>query len=321
VVLAAGSAPGGTGVRATRRFDEWRDTIRHDFVALDIAADRRLGTFTGSVRSATIGHLQVSEVGSVDQVCRRTPQLAAADDHEYLQIGMITAGAGVLEQDGRRAAVSAGDFALYETGRPFSWRLTGGWRLEVFTWPRAAVGLTAAESASATAVPMNGREGLSGIVGGMLRGLLAAPPRLSAPGAARIADETGELVTTLAVERLRGPVAPDRPQEAMLREMLRYLDTHLADPELGPATIARAHFVSLRQLHRLFGSTGETVNRRIRRLRLEQCRRELGDRRRAGVPVTELAHRWGFPDLPTFSRAFRQTYGESPTAYRARLTG
>ncbi|WP_181780952.1 helix-turn-helix domain-containing protein [Pseudonocardia pini] len=321
MVLAAGSAPGGTDVRATHRFDEWRDAIRHDFVTLDIAPDRRIGTFQGSVRSATVGHLQVSEVCSIDQTCRRTPSLAATDRHDYLQIGMITEGTGVLEQDGRRAALAAGDYAIYETGRPFSWRFTGSWRMEVFTWPRASIALCEAESASATAVRLAGREGFSGIVGGMLRALLAGPPQLTAGGATRVADEAGALVSTLAVERLAGPTAPDRPQEALLREMLRYVDTHLADPELGPAAIARAHFVSVRQLHRLFAASGESVNRRIRRLRLEHSRRELADRRRAGLAVTDVARRWGFPDLPTFSRAFRQTYGEAPTAYRARLLG
>jgi AraC-like DNA-binding protein len=318
VVLAPGSAPGGTDTCATRRFDEWREAIRHDFVALDIAPDRRVGTFSGTVRSATVAHLQVSEVCSVDQVCRRTPSLAAADDREFLQIGMITRGTGVVEQDGRRAALAAGDFAIYETGRPFRWRLGGDWRLDVFTWPRASVGLDAGESARVTAVRMHGREGLSGIVGGLLRGLLAAPPRLSPAGAARVADETGDLVTTLAAEHLAGPMAVDRPQQALLREMLTYVDAHLADPGLGPAAVARAHFVSVRQLHRLFATTGETVNRRIRRLRLEHCRRELADRRRAGEPVTDVARRWGFPDLATFSRAFRGAYGVSPSVYRAR---
>jgi AraC-like DNA-binding protein len=83
-------------------------------------------------------------------------------------------------------------------------------------------------------------------------------------------------------------------------------------------SIARAHFVSTRQLHRLFAGTGETVTRRIRRLRLERCRRELADRRRATDSVTGISRRWGFPDLPGFSRAFRSTYGLSPTDYRAR---
>jgi AraC-like DNA-binding protein len=318
VVLAAGSAPGGTTVRATRRFDEWRDAIRHDFVALDMAPDRGTDAFSGSVRSATVAHLQVSEVRSVTQVCRRTPSLAGADSHEFLQIGMVSRGTGVLEQDGRRTLLSQGDFAVYETGRPFVWNLGGAWELDVFTWPRAAVGLSTAESAAVTAVRFAGRQGFSGIVGGMLRGLLTAPPRLTPAGAVRVADEVGELVATLAIEQSDPCVFADAPQLALLHRIHDHIDAHLADPELGPVSIARAHFVSTRQLHRLFAGTGETVTRRIRRLRLERCRRDLADRRRATDSVTGISRRWGFPDLPGFSRAFRSTYGLSPTDYRAR---
>ncbi|HZG89909.1 MAG TPA: hypothetical protein VEZ42_06815, partial [Pseudonocardia sp.] len=167
MVLPAGSAPGDASVRSTRRFDEWRDAIRHDFVALDMAPDRRTGGFSGALRSATIGHLQVSQVRSVSQVCRRTPALVRADCQEFLQVGMVTRGFGVLEQDGRRTVLTAGDFAIYETGREFSWNLGRHWELDVFTWPRAAVDLTPGESALATAVRMPGRGSLTGIVGGM----------------------------------------------------------------------------------------------------------------------------------------------------------
>ncbi len=318
MVLPAGSAPGDAAVRSTRRFDEWREAIRHDFVALDMAPDRRAGGFSGALRSATIGHLQVSQVRSVSQVCRRTQALVRADGQEFLQVGMVTRGFGVLEQDGRRTVLAAGDFAIYETGREFSWTLGRTWELDVFTWPRAAVGLTPGESALATAVRMPGRGSLTGIVGGMLRGLLGTP-RLSPSGAVRVADEVGELVATLAIEQAQPSGPPEAPQLALLRQVREHIDAHLADPDLGPESIARAHFVSTRQLHRLFAPTGETVARCVTRLRLERCRRELADRRCAGDSVTDIARRWGFTDLAGFSRRFRAAYGCSPSDYRARL--
>jgi AraC-like DNA-binding protein len=312
-------APGAKRVHRTRRFDEWRDAIRHDFVALDLAADRRTGGFSGTVRSNTVGHLQVSEVRSVTQVCRRTAALAHADDQEFLQIGMVTQGIGTLEQDGRRTVLAAGDFAIYETGRPFTWNLNQRWELDVFTWPRAAFGLTAAESAAATAIRLPARSGLTGIVGGVLRALLEAPPRISPTGAMRVADEVGELVATLALEHAQPSEPPTRPQLALLRAVCEHIDAHLADPALDPTSIAAAHFVSTRQLHRLFAATGETVTRRIRRLRLERCRHDLADRRLATESVTDISRRWGFADLPGFSRSFRAAYGASPTDYRAAL--
>ncbi len=40
-----------------------------------------------------------------------------------------------------------------------------------------------------------------------------------------------------------------------------HIDDRLADPELSPASIAAAHHISVRYLHRLFAQEGTTVAR------------------------------------------------------------
>ncbi len=315
MVLAPGSGPVEP---STRRYDEWREAIRHDFVALDMAPDRRLGAFTGTVRSRTLGHLQVSEVRSVPQTYRRTSSLAGRDGHEFLQVGMLARGAASLEQDGRRTTLYPGQLAVYETGRPFQWSMCGDWELHVFTWPRERVDLSPAESATATARRLGAATGLDGIVGGVLRSLVATPPSLSPAGADRVADEVGGLVATLATELTpdRGPAGGDPAGRDLRARIERYIDEHLSDPDLGPASLARAHFVSERQLHRLFAGTAESVTRRVRRARMDHARHELADARH-DTSVTEIARRCGFADPTSFSRAFRAAHGVPPSAYRA----
>jgi AraC family transcriptional activator of tynA and feaB len=110
---------------------------------------------------------------------------------------------------------------------------------------------------------------------------------------------------------------PDARARDLLNKIDAYIAEHLADPGLGPEAIARAHFVSTRQLHRLFARQGTTVTQRIRTHRLERCRRELLDPRSA-TSITGISRRWGFTDLPSFSRAFRNAYGATPSAYRSR---
>jgi AraC-like DNA-binding protein len=302
-----GSASGSTG-----RLPVWRDLIREHFVALDIDADPA-DRFAGAVRTTPLGHLKVASVDSTPQGCLRTPGLAR-DGDTYLQVGMVTRGEAVLCQDGREAMLRPGDFAIYETDRPFLWGFRDDWQLYVYTWPRATVGLGQAESRRLTARALSGGSGLGAIVGRMLHDLVAAPPVLSSAGGTRLADEIAELVTTVATERL-GPAPPDAPATDLLRKIDAYIAEHLADPGLGPDAIARAHFVSTRQLHRLFARQGSTVTQRIRAHRLERCRRELVDPRSA-TSITGIAQRWGFTDLPTFSRAFRTAYGSTPSAYR-----
>lgn len=306
-------------ISSTDRLDVWRDLIRDHFVALDIAAERD-ERFAGAVDSADIGLLNVARVRSVAQGFTRTVELVRADDAAYLQVGLLTRGAGHVEQDGREAVLAPGDFAVYETDRPFHWQLHYDWELLVFTWPRIAVPLPDAETQSLTARCLSGDDGLGAIIGGMLRGLAAAPPRLSSDGAARLSREIAELVTTAAAEQTR-MTEPGRSSRDLVGTIDRYIVERLADPHLGPAEIADAHFISVRHLHRLFAGRGCTVAQQIQQLRLERARLDLRHPGGAGRSVTEIARAWGFTDLPGFSRAFRTAYGTTPTGFRSEHLG
>jgi AraC-like DNA-binding protein len=300
---------------STDRLDVWRDLIRENFVALDISADRH-GAFTGAVRSEALGHLKVASVECTAAEYRRTPGLARRDSATYLQVGMVNRGEAVLRQDGREAVIRPGDFAVYETERPFLWGVRGEFQLFVFTWPRASVALWPGESQRLTARTLEGGSGLGGIVGRMLRDLVTSPPSLTAAGSVRLADEVAELVATVAMEHA-GAEPPGSAVDEELHRIGAYIAEHLADPALDPATIARAHFISTRHLHRLFAQHGSSVSRHIRQLRLERCRRELGGRN-STASIADISRRWGFADPATFSRAFRAEYRTTPSAYRRR---
>lgn len=300
---------------ATDRLDVWRDLIREHFVALDILADRP-DVFGGSVRSADVGLMNIASVASRSGRYTRTPQLADRDDDAYLQVGLIARGEASVQQDGREALLGPGDFAVYETDRPFHWAMNGDWELLVFTWPRASVRLGDAASRLMTARCLSGSDGVGAIVGRMLRDLAAAPPDLSVEGGVELGHDVLALVTTVAGERVR-PSEPERSTTALLRRIDAYIVERLSDPNLTPPDIADAHYISTRHLHRLFAGRGDTVSHHVQRLRLERARVELRHPSFDQRSVTDISRRWGFPDLATFSRAFRQAYGTTPTQYRS----
>jgi AraC family transcriptional activator of tynA and feaB len=301
----------------TERVAGWRDLLREHFVALDVHADAA-GPFDGAVRSSLVGHLAVASVASTEQDCLRTPGLARGDPDAYLQVGLVARGQAVVRQDGREALLSPGAYTIYETGRPFAWRFRGPWELLVFTWPRELVGLDEETSRAATARALGG-DRLGGIVGRTLADVVASPPRLSPDGGRRLATELADLVGTVAGEALR-PVPGGRSAAELRARVDAYVAEHLEDPDLTPETIARAHFVSTRQLHRAFAEASTTVGRLVRQRRLEYGRRELGDSRLGALSVTDIALRCGFGDLATFSRAFKDAFHEPPSTFRRRHT-
>ena len=312
-----GRAAALDAVGSADRVTDWRDLIREHFVALDIDTEPD-PSFTGAVHSTLLGHLSVATVDSTRQDCRRTPGLTRVEPEPYLQVGLVARGRAVVAQDDRQARLGPGEFALYETDRPFTWHFEGPWRLLVFTWPRELIGLGLDTSRAATARAFGG-DGLGAMVGRLLSDVVASPPALTPTGGERLAGELAELVGTVAGEELRrAEVLSPRGAADLRRRVADYVDAHLDDPDLGPESIARAHYVSARQVHRAFAEESTTVRTLVRARRLDRARRDLLDPRRAGLSITEVAMRSGFADLPGFSRAFRARYAESPSAFRQR---
>ena len=63
---------------------------------------------------------------------------------------------------------------------------------------------------------------------------------------------------------------PETRQRALVLSVRAFIEQRLDDPGLSPATIAAAHHVSLRALHKLFEGERTTVAALIRERRLEQ---------------------------------------------------
>jgi AraC-like DNA-binding protein len=296
----------------------WRQALSETFVPMTVG-DVNTDRFGGLIRSAWIGRLMVAEVASTAQDIRRTRREISRTDAEYLQIGMVYRGVGRVAQDGREAVLGAGDFAVFETTRPFRWTFAGDWDVGAFTLPRGSVGLSEAESRLLTARRLDGQAGLTGVVSRFLRDLGRHADRLSGTQSERVLADVTDLVVTLLGDWVDGSeVVRSSLQRSLLLRIKDYIDRRLADPTLGPDEIAAAVNISTRYLHQLFAGEHRSVSQYVRGLRLERCRRDLLDPRLADQSVATIAFRWGFGDLSSFNRAFRAAFGATPREVRAR---
>jgi AraC-like DNA-binding protein len=100
-----------------------------------------------------------------------------------------------------------------------------------------------------------------------------------------------------------------------------YIAQHLADPDLGAERIARAMFVSPRQVYKLWEAEPRPLGQWILERRLEAARCELTSLRGRNQTIAAVANRWGFADSTHFSRRFRQAYGMSPREWRQASRG
>ena len=298
----------------TTALGTWIDTIRDTFVALDIDPAEPTH-FTGAVHTRHFAHLMAADVTATSQSFRRTARLANRHPLDLMQIGMVVAGEGQLIQDGRTCILGPGDFALYETSRPFTWNLHPDWHLRVFTWPRTSVSLTESQSQQLTARTVSSTSPVGQLLSPMLSRLLVADGEVSSGGAIGLAGGLADLAITAAQEECQ-PDDPDAAMRELHANMVQYIGQHLDDPDLSPSGIAQAFFVSTRTVHRVFARFDATAAATIREHRLEACRQAMVAPRNIPRSLTDIAAQFGFIDLSVFSRAFTATYGISPSRYR-----
>ncbi|MCY1004512.1 AraC family transcriptional regulator [Nannocystis pusilla] len=105
-------------------------------------------------------------------------------------------------------------------------------------------------------------------------------------------------------------------EAAVLRTVVQISQT--LDQALDLAALARGAALSPFHFHRVFrGMVGETPLEMHRRLRLERAARALLT---SDVGVTAVAFDAGYETHEAFTRAFRQAYGASPSAFRHGVT-
>ena len=109
----------------------------------------------------------------------------------------------------------------------------------------------------------------------------------------------------------------DSLHSARLAAVKRYVDQHLADPTVSPASAAAALGISARQLHRLFEQNDMSFARYVSRQRLLQCRDAIAGATGSGRSVVDIAFGWGFNSMATFYRAFVGEFGSPPAMLRA----
>jgi AraC-like DNA-binding protein len=109
-------------------------------------------------------------------------------------------------------------------------------------------------------------------------------------------------------ERTRDPI----------RRALRWLGEHLDSP-LDLSALAKEVGISPHHLSRRVGAeTGMTLQRHLRRLRIEHACEALDSGR---MNVTEVALEVGYQSLSHFAKAFRDETGRSPSEWLARSAG
>ena len=312
-------------VAQRERFAYWRDMICDVFVQLDcerIGDDR----FFGTLVNRRLGPLQVTEVGSGPQhVVRSRTQIAKGREDDFL-VSLQVVGEGHVLQDGRTARLRPGDFALYDSTRPYELHFEGALKQLVFQMPRALLRERLGAPERLTAVRVPGGVGTGALASGFLRTFADQIDSLPSDVSDRVVTNAVDMLATglWSVREMApggGQTTAPSGRSAMLASVKAFIASHMHDPDMSVAAVAAAHRISPRYLRILFEAEGTTPGRWLWNCRFERARADLADPMQAGRSISEIAFGWGFNELSHFSRGFRARYGQSPRAFRADAAG
>lgn len=299
-------------------FGEYRQAVTASFVPLDVS---RVGSdpFWGRLRTVDVDPVHVSEVTASQHMVERTSSLLTGGEPAYYKASLQVSGTGLLIQDGREAVLQPGDLAIYDTGRPYSLLFENDMKMLVLMFPRDHLGLPPEAISQLTAHSFSSDDGLGALIIPFLQNVSQNLDRVGGVTGPRLVHSAIDLITTMFANELDLDADPGDSHQLLMQQIRRYIDANLGSPELAPAQIAAAHFISTRHLHGLFRQKGTTVSTWIREQRLEKCRRDLIDPLNAHLSVGTIAARWGFVEAAHFSRVFKAAYDSSPTELRARM--
>ncbi|MEU2181712.1 helix-turn-helix domain-containing protein [Streptomyces thermolilacinus] len=314
-------------VPPAERFGFWRQCTVDTIAPMDVTSDHATD-YWGHMRLLHLDAVTVWPVAMQASRYVRTPRLIRRSDPELYHLTLVLPGSSPIgvTQAGRGCATPTGGLYVLDVSRPFEVHAADSGR------PLVGIGVEIPKSMvplpKGTAVDqvlgrsLSGGRGFGSLLGQFLRHLSGQRDAYRPSDAAHLNSVLCDLVAGLITSAL--PDAPSLDPDVRARNLVRsvgsFIEQHLADPRLTPRTLAEAHHMSVRQLHRLFERQGTTVAALVRRRRLERARRDLADPAHRDTPIGVVAARCGFTAAAHFSRAFHAAYGVSPREYRVGRT-
>ncbi|MGY4099347.1 AraC-like ligand-binding domain-containing protein [Nocardia sp. R16R-3T] len=299
--------------------DSFRATVTDTFVPLETITGGSATDFRGFIRTTSLGSVRLAEVVASAHAVRRTPKTIRISDPGFYKVGLQVRGYCVLTQADREAALTPGDFAIYDTTKPYQLSFDDRFHMLVMMFPRELLRVPATGIAELTGRRISGRQGLGALVSPFVHGLGSRVFDTSPTAAIHLNDAVLDVLAAAFAEQLEltDSLSLETRHSALRFRIGAFIEEHLPDPDLDVAMVARAHHVSVRHLQKIFEASGSTAGGWIRERRLEQCRRDLLAGRHRHLPVAAIGARWGFPDSAHFSRVFKSHFGVTPGQYRS----
>ncbi len=303
-------------VAPRERVRYWSDWIDRVFCGLqsDVYGET---DFDGHMATEQAGDVVLTRLEADRHRVLKNDRQVRGSDVGYLKIVAPYRGTAGVEQWGRQAWVTPGEWCIYDTTD--SYRVANPVRVEhlIVMVPKAPLVERGLPLEKLMAQRLGSQGGISRLALQAMRGAWQELPSI-APSAARGVGETIMHLVQLSLLELAGRDSAPTQREALRESIKQLVARRLGDARLSVDAIAVELNCSRRQLYNAFGDEPDGVAGFILAQRLEACRRDFEDRHQDAISITEIALRRGFNHPAHFSRAFKARFGVTPSEWRQR---
>lgn len=303
-------------VPESQRLNQWIDTVCDTVLHLDCMSTSP-APFFGEIKTRQIKEICFTHVRTQEICYERTLAGIRNGKERMLVINFQLSGNSSITQDGRTADLEAGDFACFDTSRPYHVNASNLNEVVTINVPCEMILSNLGLTEQVTALTIRGNTRIGAIASHFLRDVVFSIDSVRQSTAERLATTSLGLIITAFGELLEQQPASRRSSRMLLLYRAKTLIDHdLGDPLLDADRIARGVGISKRYLAELFHAEDTSVRKWIWHRRLEKSRLALSDRLLSGKSISLIAFDCGFNDMSHFCHRFRDAYSATPTEYR-----
>jgi AraC-like DNA-binding protein len=275
-----------------------------------------LSQFDAELRIGQIGPVKLAKLSVDCCSIERTHADLVFNSPRLYSFLLQAKGKSTFYHCGNEAHLTEGDFVLCDTALPHYWvthdpsttimvRVEPTVLREYLPAPEQFCGLHLGRAV-----------GLTDTVSAMVQSLTSQVERgIDAAYEGQVARHLLEMISMSYTMGFGGSIASATLWQRR-KDIIRYIEENLRDPQLTPGSIASGLRVSPRYLRTIFSISGERVSAYVLRRRLEECARQICNPAWNGHTLTEIAFSWGFNSSAYFTRSFHEQFGTAPGEYR-----
>ncbi|MBV6271380.1 helix-turn-helix domain-containing protein [Alcaligenaceae bacterium CGII-47] len=296
------------------RFDYWRDALSNAFVPLEPVPFRSqvaLPCFNGAIQGIHLPSLRMSVISADGHEVSLTRSGIARQKSAPFFVNLLRRGSAHISQHGEYATAAPGDIYVVDSAAP--WWVS-------FNEPFEMLCIEIGEDVLRPRLGALGRlpaPVLSGEGNQVLRNYLSMLREQPIEELCQLQDLIFEHCVSLVARSGAGAAGQTpavRDSVLMRQQVLSFIDRHLTDPDLSPEAVCNSLRISRSYLFKLLANGEHSFSSYVREARMQGCRQVL--LRHPNRPVSQVASSWGFNQIATFNRLYRQRFGETPSQSR-----